>query len=107
MSTAIPRIVDQLHALHDVSWYGSAYLLTNCSFQLVFGAMYTSFSLKGTLLSAILFFEVGSVICGGATTSSALIVGRAIAGIGAAGIFQGAFMVVAVSVVPHKRPICE
>ncbi|KAJ9612677.1 hypothetical protein H2204_015018 [Knufia peltigerae] len=105
LSTAIPRIVDQFKALDRVSWYGSAYLLTNCSFQLVFGAMYSSFSIKGILLLAISIFEIGSVICGSAQGSVALIVGRAIAGVGAAGIFQGAFMVVAITVAPQKRPM--
>ncbi|KAL2391895.1 MFS-type efflux pump MFS1 [Exophiala dermatitidis] len=105
LSTAIPRIVDEFKALDRVSWYGSAYLLTNCSFQLVFGAMYSSFSIKGVLLSAILIFEVGSAVCGSAQGSVALIVGRAIAGVGAAGIFQGAFMVVAITVAPQKRPM--
>lgn len=34
---------------------------------------------------------VGSVVCAAAPTSAAFIVGRAIAGIGAAGLLQGAF----------------
>lgn len=69
--------------------------------------MYSSFSIKGILLLAISIFEIGSVICGSAQGSVALIVGRAIAGVGAAGIFQGAFMVVAITVAPQKRPMCE
>jgi hypothetical protein len=30
IATAIPRITDEFHALQDVGWYGSAYLLTTC-----------------------------------------------------------------------------
>lgn len=30
ISTAIPSITDDFHALDDVGWYGSAYLLTTC-----------------------------------------------------------------------------
>jgi hypothetical protein len=30
IATAIPRITDQFHALQDVGWYGSSYLLTKC-----------------------------------------------------------------------------
>jgi hypothetical protein len=30
IATAIPRITDDFHALQDVGWYGSAYLLTTC-----------------------------------------------------------------------------
>lgn len=69
--------------------------------------MYASFSLKGILLSAILIFEIGSAVCGSAQGSVSLIIGRAVAGLGAAGIFQGAFMVVAITVAPQKRPMCE
>jgi MFS family permease len=38
-------------------------------------------------------FELGSLICGAAPSSSALIVGRAIAGIGVGGIFSGALII--------------
>jgi MFS family permease len=107
LATAVPRIIDDFTALNDVSWYGSAYLLTNCAFQLMFGRIYSVCSIKVVLLSAILIFEVGSAICGAAPTSSALIIGRAIAGIGAAGVFQGAFVIVACSVPVLKRPLCE
>lgn len=41
------------------------------------------------MLSSILLFEVGSVVCGAAPNSTAFIVGRALAGIAAAGIFAG------------------
>lgn len=34
IATAIPRITDQFHALQDVGWYGSSYLLTKCGVYL-------------------------------------------------------------------------
>lgn len=37
----------------------------------------------------MLFFEVGSVICGAAPTMDALIIGRVVAGIGGSGIYIG------------------
>ena len=40
-----------------------------------------------------------------APTSTALIVGRAIAGLGSAGIFSGALIIIAYSVPLEKRPI--
>ena len=54
---------------------------------------------------AIFIFEVGSAICGAAPTSEALIVGRAIAGVGSAGIFTGALVIVAYTVPLEQRPI--
>lgn len=104
IATAIPRITDHFHALNDVGWYGSAYLLTTCAFQLLFGKFYTFFSIKLVYLFSIFIFEVGSALCGAAPTSTALIIGRAIAGIGSAGIFCGALIIVAYSVPLKSRP---
>ncbi len=67
--------------------------------------MYTFFSLKWGYLIAIFIFEVGSVVCGAAPTSNALIVGRAIAGVGSAGIFTGALIIIAYTVPLIKRPV--
>lgn len=96
---------DHFHALQDVGWYGSAYLLTTCALQLFFGRLYTFYSVKMVFLIAILIFEVGSAICGAAPTSNALIVGRAVAGVGSAGIFSGALVIIAYTVPLVRRPI--
>ncbi|QDS67491.1 hypothetical protein FKW77_001319 [Venturia effusa] len=104
IATAIPRITDQFHALEDVGWYASAYLLTTCAFQLFFGKLYTFYSIKWVYLTALLIFEIGSVVCGAAPNSTALIVGRAVAGLGSAGIFSGAILIVAHTVPLRQRP---
>ena len=67
--------------------------------------MYTFYPLKTVYLISILIFEVGSAICGAAPSSVALIVGRAIAGVGSAGIFAGSLIIVAYTVPLVKRPI--
>ncbi|OGE55021.1 hypothetical protein PENARI_c005G12229 [Penicillium arizonense] len=105
IATAIPKITDQFHSLPDVGWYGSAYLLTTASFQLLFGKFYTFFSIKWVYLVAIGVFELGSFICGVAPNSIVLIIGRAVAGVGSAGIFSGALIIVAYSVPLVKRPM--
>ncbi|KAK9319075.1 major facilitator superfamily domain-containing protein [Lipomyces orientalis] len=105
IATAIPKITDHFQALDDVGWYGSSYLLTTCAFQLIFGKLYTFFPVKWVFLIAIAVFEVGSAVCGAAPTSNALIVGRAVAGLGSAGIFSGALVIIAYSVPLQKRPV--
>ncbi|KAK6343852.1 hypothetical protein TWF696_007507 [Orbilia brochopaga] len=104
IATAIPKITDHFKSLDDVGWYGSAYLLTTCSFQLLFGKFYTFYSVKWVYLIAMLIFEVGSIVCAAAPNSTALIIGRAIAGVGSAGIFAGALLIVAQTVPLEKRP---
>jgi hypothetical protein len=59
IGTAIPKITDEFHAITDVGWYGSAYLLTSCAFQLIYGRIYTFYSAKNVLLIAICVFEIG------------------------------------------------
>ncbi|KAJ6009432.1 hypothetical protein N7522_004448 [Penicillium canescens] len=104
IATAIPTITSQFHSVEDIGWYGSAFLLTTCSFQLLFGKLYTLLSLKWTFIGAVSIFEAGSAICGASPNSVALIIGRAIAGIGGAGIFSGALIIIAKSVPLAKRP---
>ncbi|KAH7274887.1 major facilitator superfamily domain-containing protein [Fusarium solani] len=105
IATAIPKITDAFGSLNDVGWYGSAYMLTTAALQLFFGKLYTYWSIKWTFLVAIAIFEVGSFICGIAPDSVTLIVGRAISGVGSAGIFSGALTILAFSCPLHKRPM--
>ncbi|GAB7357623.1 hypothetical protein MBLNU459_g0122t2 [Dothideomycetes sp. NU459] len=104
IATAIPKITDQFKAINDVGWFGSSYLLTTCAFQLLAGKLYTFYNLKWVYLCAIGIFELGSLICGIAPNATTLIIGRAIAGIGSAGIFSGAILIVANTVPLRKRP---
>ena len=104
MATAIPRITDQFHSLDQVGWYGSAFFLTIASFQSTWGKIYKFFPLKGSFLISILIFEIGSLVCGVAQNSTTLIVGRAIAGVGGAGIASGAYTIIAFSAPPRQRP---
>ncbi|MCJ1459605.1 hypothetical protein MMC28_009984 [Mycoblastus sanguinarius] len=105
ITTAIPHITDQFHSYNDVGWYASAYLITACSFLPTYGRLYGMLNTKWTFLSGLLLFQLGSLICGVAPTSKVLIVGRAIAGTGSAGILTGAFVVVTRSAPLQKRPL--
>ncbi|KAK4113293.1 MFS general substrate transporter [Canariomyces notabilis] len=104
ISTAIPAITNEFNSFDDVGWYGSAYLLTCCAFQLLFGKVYSLFPVKTVLLTSIVIFEVASVICGAAPNSVALNIGRAICGVGAAGIFAGTIVSIVFIVPLHQRP---
>lgn len=48
---------------------------------------------------------VGSVVCAAATSSLMLIVGRAVAGIGAAALFSGSMTIIGYVVPLHRRAI--
>lgn len=58
-------------------------------------------------MTTIIVFEVGSAICGAAPNSPVFIVGRAIAGVGSAGIFSGSMMIMIPMVPLPKRPMFQ
>ena len=105
VATAIPKITDDFGGLEDVSWYSAAFFMTIGGFQSAWGKVYKYFPLKISFLISIFIFELGSLICGVAPNSTTLIVGRAIAGLGAAGIGSGSYTIIAFSASPRKRPL--
>lgn len=105
IATAIPKITGVFNSLGDVGWYGSSYLLTTCSLQPSFGKAYSYFSVKRIFLAALVIFEVGSVICAAATSSPMFIIGRAVAGCGAAALFSGGMTIIGFTVPLRKRAI--
>lgn len=105
IATAIPSITADFHSIADIGWYGSAYMLTAAISNPLFGRLYQLYSTKWVFLASIIVFEIGSALCGAAPSSAAFIVGRAIAGAGAAGIFRGGFMIIVPLVPLRRRPI--
>ncbi|KAH6603855.1 efflux pump antibiotic resistance [Trichoderma cornu-damae] len=103
VATSIPAITNQFHGLEDQAWYSAIYLMTSGGFQSTWGKMYQYFPLKIGFLSAMAVFEIGSLICGVAPSSASFIVGRTIAGIGAAGVSSGAYTICAYISDPKKR----
>ncbi|KAK0641312.1 major facilitator superfamily domain-containing protein [Cercophora newfieldiana] len=104
ITTAVPKITRDFNSLEDIGWYHSAYMLTSCCFQLPFGKLYAELDVKWLYLFSLVIFEVGSVLCAAAPNSVVLIVGRAIAGVGAAGLICGVFVIIAFCAPLHNRP---
>ncbi|KAI0121109.1 major facilitator superfamily domain-containing protein [Xylariales sp. AK1849] len=107
IATAIPSISDEFNSSNDIGWYGSGYLLTTCAFQLLFGKIYSFYSIKNTFLASVVLFEIGSAVCGAAPSSTVFIVGRAIGGLGGAGITSGVISILVHAVPLHKRPLYQ
>ncbi|KAF2732223.1 MFS general substrate transporter [Polyplosphaeria fusca] len=105
IATAIPVITSDFDSLDDVGWYGSAYFVAMCVALPLAGKIYMFFHKKLVYLAYIAVFEIGSLVCALAPTSNALIVGRAISGLGASGIFAGSLIIVATIAPLHKRPL--
>ncbi|KAI0477870.1 MFS general substrate transporter [Xylariaceae sp. FL0804] len=105
IATAVPVITTDLKSTRDIGWYGAAFMLALCSTQPLAGKMYTLFPKKVVYLIYLFVFELGSLVCALAPSSHALIAGRAVAGLGASGIFAGGFTIITTIVPLHKRAV--
>jgi predicted MFS family arabinose efflux permease len=104
IGTAIPKITDEFGGLNMVSWYGSVYFMTFGGFQPASGKFFKYFPLKASFLVAIFVFVIGSLICAVSQNSTTFVVGRAFAGVGAAGVATGAFTMISFAAEPKIRP---
>ncbi|KAJ5698334.1 hypothetical protein N7462_000339 [Penicillium macrosclerotiorum] len=105
IATAVPSITDYFHTVADVGWYSSIFRLCQCSSQFLFGKAYKLFSVKRVFLLTNAICIVGSLLCGAATTSMMLIIGRAVAGVGTAGLLSGCFTILVQSTPLRRRPM--
>ncbi|CAJ2507215.1 Uu.00g084010.m01.CDS01 [Anthostomella pinea] len=105
VSTAVPAITDHFHTVADIGWYSSAYRLPLCAFQFFFGKLYKIFSVKRVMLASVGIFLLGSLLCATAATSKMFVLGRAVAGLGCAGILAGCYTLL-VQILPLRlRPL--
>ncbi|KAJ7286022.1 ABC transporter [Mycena rebaudengoi] len=105
ISTALPTIASKFHAVSDISWIASAYFLPQATFMLFFGALLRVFPPKPVFLVSISIFELGSLFCAVASSVDFLIFGRAVAGLGGAGLWVSIMTVVARLTTLEQRPI--
>ncbi|KAI0410291.1 putative efflux pump antibiotic resistance protein [Xylaria grammica] len=107
IGTATPSITQDFHGVGDIGWYGSAYLLTTAASQFTFSKFYKYYSVKWTFLVSVFLFEVGSALCGAAPNSISFILGRAISGVGGAGIFSGTTIILFYMIPLRKQPLFQ
>ncbi|KAL7619779.1 hypothetical protein AAE478_010321 [Parahypoxylon ruwenzoriense] len=94
VSTAMPSMINDLGTSQGFMWIANSYLLTTTAFTPIFGQTADIFGRRALTIFAIAIFAVGSAIAGPAPTFGALVAGRAIQGIGCAGINTMVEMVV-------------
>jgi len=102
-----PAITDDFGTFNDISWYASAYLITATAFQPTWGKIYQIFNLRAVYILIMVIFFVGSLLSAVAPNSVALIIGRALAGLGCSGQLSGALTIIAYSVPQERRAIYQ
>ncbi|OCF40914.1 aflatoxin efflux pump AFLT [Kwoniella heveanensis CBS 569] len=103
VATAIPKITSEFNSLTKLSWLASGFFLTLLGFNLLYAQWMNIFPSKHVMLFAVVVFEIGSLVCGVAPSMDVLILGRAIAGLGASGIFSGGMVIIAELTPLHSR----
>ncbi|KAM7188572.1 hypothetical protein V8F33_010537 [Rhypophila sp. PSN 637] len=86
VSTAMPSIINDLGSSQGYTWIANSYLLTTTAFTPIFGQTANISGRRALTLGAIAIFAIGSAIAGPAPNLATLVAGRAIQGIGCAGI---------------------
>ncbi len=113
VATALPKIVEDLQGVSRYAWVATAYLLASTVLVPIYGKLADMFSRKRIVLFAIATFLLGSLLSGVAGEfgtlpllgdgMSQLIVFRAVQGLGGAGLFSLAFIVIADLFSPRER----
>lgn len=99
-----PKIIDTFNSISKLTWVSVAFLMTAASTNLIYGKIYTQFNSKWTYIINVVIFEVGSAVCGAAPNMDALIVGRAICGLGGVGSYVGVMTLLAATTTIQERP---
>jgi EmrB/QacA subfamily drug resistance transporter len=111
VATAMPRIAVELKGFDLYAWVTTAYMLASTVMVPIWGKLNDLFGRKPALITSVLLFMAGSILCG---TSGAfgsllgggmmqLIVFRSVQGVGAAGLFTSAYTVIGDLYSPRER----
>lgn len=97
-------IIAEWGAIDKLPWLSNGLIMPATAFVMPWGRLYGQFNAKVMYLTCVLLFEVGSALCGAAPNVDSLIVGRAIAGVGGAGIYMGVMTLIAATTTMRERP---
>ena len=102
VATALPQIASHFDKFNQLNWIVTAFTLTSTAFIPVWGQLADTFGRYATLQSAIVLLTIGSVLCAAAPDWAVLLLGRALQGMGTAGI-QNVTMIVLADMVSLRE----
>jgi EmrB/QacA subfamily drug resistance transporter len=100
VATALPTVVADLGGAGHQSWVVTSYLLASTIVTAIVGKLGDLFGRKTVFFAAVLFFLIGSVLCGMSQSMTMLVASRALQGIGG-----GAIMVTATALIGEVIPL--
>jgi EmrB/QacA subfamily drug resistance transporter len=104
VATVMPTVVAELGGFDLLSWVFAAYLLTQAVTIPIYGRLADLFGRKPVFFAGAAIFLVGSTLCGLARTMLALVLFRALQGLGAGAIMPLATTIVGDVYPPPERP---
>ncbi|GDY39487.1 MFS transporter [Streptomyces antimycoticus] len=103
VSTALPRIAEDLNGFDNIAWVSAAYLLASTAVTPLWGKLGDMFGRKRLYLAATSIFLIASVACGLAQNLPELIGARVLQGVGGGGMIVLTFALVGDIVAPGER----
>jgi EmrB/QacA subfamily drug resistance transporter len=103
VATALPTIGSHFGDLGDLSWVVTAYLLTSTAVTPLYGKLSDIHGRRGMMLTAISLFMVGSLACALSPSMTALVLSRALQGLGGGGLMALSQTIIADIVSPRER----
>ncbi|MGH2486905.1 MAG: DHA2 family efflux MFS transporter permease subunit [Ktedonobacterales bacterium] len=103
VSTALPKILDDLNGYSRYTWVVTAYLLAETTVIPVIGKLSDQFGRKWFLVAGVAIFLIGSMLSGTSNSMTQLIAFRGLQGIGAGFIFALVFTLIGDIFTPAER----
>lgn len=85
-ATALPTIVGDLGGVELIQWISTAYVLAATIMMPIYGRLGDLIGRKKLLITALIIYTIGKIVCGVAPSMDVLILGRVISGLGGGGI---------------------
>lgn len=95
VATAQVPIVNDIGGQEHIAWLPTTFLIGQASFSILFGQILAYFSSKHVFMVALFLFELGSLVSGVGPNIGAVLAGRTVSGVGAAGIFMASMQILA------------
>ena len=103
IATAMPAMARDLGHVSLLSWIVSAYLLTSTCVTPIIGKLSDLYGRRRMLITALLVFMAGSVLCALSSSMIALILARALQGVGGGSLITLGQAVIGDVVTPRER----
>ena len=103
VATALPTMGRAFNDIENLSWVVTAYLLTATATTPLYGKLSDIYGRRAIMLAGIVIFIAGSVACAMAPSMTALILGRALQGLGGGGLMSLTQTIIADIVTPRER----